>query len=150
MYCRYIPLIINLSVCILCFLYISITDICIFTYVYCYLHASFAVYESLSDMSAVCFEESSSDRNTPANSSLFLVVRPAYPLIPELERDWPVSISLDTIPFCLTRGTYNVLTVVLSSALAFSLFLIAWVFSNLVNSVIVYYLLHNSRNSSSI
>ena len=87
-------------------------------------------------MSAVRFEDS--DRNTPGNSSLFVVVRPAYPLIPELERDdWPVSISLDAIPFCVTRGTYNVLTVVLSSALAFSLFLTAWVFSNMVSLMIM-------------
>ena len=97
-----------------------------------YMLLFFVSEESLSDMSAVRFEDS--DRNTPpANSSLFVVVRPAYPLIPELERDdWPVSVPLDAIPFCLTRGTYNVLTVVVSSALAFSLFLIAWVFSNLV------------------
>ena len=90
--------------------------------------------ESLSDMSIVHFDDS--EPHSPMvgrNSSIFLVVRPAYPLIPELERDdWPVSVSMDAIPFCMTRGAYNVLTVALSSALALSLFFTAWVFSNLV------------------
>ncbi len=97
--------------------------------------------ESLSDMSIVHFDDS--EPHSPMigrNSSIFLVVRPAYPLIPELERDdWPVSVSMDAIPFCMTRGAYNVLTVALSSALALSLFFTAWVFSNLVKFVFGFY-----------
>ena len=50
----------------------------------------------------------------------FILVRPVYPLIPALERDWPVSIQVSTIPRMLSRGMYNTLTVMASAALASS------------------------------
>jgi len=49
-----------------------------------------------------------------------LVIRPAYALITELERDWPVEVNLSDIPYCLSRGSYNILTVLGSIGLASS------------------------------
>lgn len=78
-------------------------------------------------------ESVSSIQDVPTDSNtrndIRFIVRPAYKLIPELERDWPVTVSLDDIPWCLSRGAYNVVTVVGSLSLAltflFSAFLIS-------------------------
>lgn len=57
------------------------------------------------------------------------VVRPAYKLIPELERNWPIEVPMQMIPWCLSRGSYNVITVVGSLSLALSFLLSAVVVS---------------------
>ncbi len=55
-----------------------------------------------------------------------LTIRPAYDLIPQLERDWPVTVSLKSIPFVLTRGMYNAITIIGSASLAVSMLLVAF------------------------
>lgn len=74
-----------------------------------------------------------------STESVVLRVRPAYKLIPELERPWPVDVEAKVIPFVLTRGAYNIATVVGSSGLALSflvtaLFLSAMFTFSVVNS----------------
>ena len=86
--------------------------------------------QSLSNMTNVAFSDDL--RKIGRNDSLFVVIRPAYPLIPELERQWPVIVPLDIIPFCLTRGSYNTLTVLASSFLALSFLSAAWLLSLMV------------------
>jgi len=63
---------------------------------------------------------------------IILRLRPAYPLIPELERQWPVDINLKEIPVVLTRAMYNTATVLASAGLALSLFLSATLVSQAV------------------
>ena len=58
-----------------------------------------------------------------------LTIKPAYDLIPQLEREWPVEVKLSTIPFVLTRGMYNSITILGSASLALTLFLVAAVLS---------------------
>lgn len=60
------------------------------------------------------------------NDSIYLSIRPAYPLIPQLEREWPVRVKLSSIPWCLSRGAYNVVTVASSAILAASFLLAAF------------------------
>lgn len=91
--------------------------------------------KSLPDMSQVIFGEESIAGNS--NASVFLLVRPAYPLIQVLEREWPVLVALDRIPFCLSRGAYNTLTVATSISLALSVLLVAWTASQLVSFSVV-------------
>lgn len=62
-------------------------------------------------------------------SSISFLVRPAYKLIPELERDWPVEIPIREIPWCLSRGAYNVVTVIGSTSLALTALLLAFTLS---------------------
>jgi len=57
---------------------------------------------------------------------IFLCIRPAYPLIPQLEREWPVRVKLSSIPWCLSRGAYNVVTVASSAILAATFLLAAF------------------------
>lgn len=56
-------------------------------------------------------------------SEVLLLLRPAYKLIPQLERKWPVIIPLSEIPWCLSRGAYNTVTVLSSILLALSFLL---------------------------
>jgi signal peptidase I len=58
-----------------------------------------------------------------------LVVKPNYPLIRALERDWPISVKLDEIPFVFTKGMYNAITVLGSILLAVGFYLSAALFS---------------------
>jgi hypothetical protein len=37
----------------------------------------------------------------------FLLIKPHYPLIAQLERDWPVSVTLSQIPFVASRYDIN-------------------------------------------
>lgn len=59
------------------------------------------------------------------DDDVLLTIKPAYPLIPQLMREWPVSVKLSTIPYVLTKGMYNTITVIGSAGLAFTLFLSA-------------------------
>jgi signal peptidase I len=52
-----------------------------------------------------------------------LTVKPIYPLIPQLERRWPITVNLTEVPIVLSKGMYNTLTVLLSTSLAVSFFL---------------------------
>ena len=71
------------------------------------------------------------------SEAVVLRVRPAYKLIPELERAWPVEVDATTIPFVLTRGAYNIATVIGSSGLAFSFLLSALVVSSVLTFSVV-------------
>ena len=75
------------------------------------------------------------------SKAVVLRLRPAYPLIPELERQWPIDISLSDIPVVYTRGMYNTVTVVASAFTALSLFVSAFLVSQAVTLSIV-----NSRS----
>jgi len=75
------------------------------------------------------------------SKTVVLRLRPAYPLIPELERPWPVDISLTDIPVVYTRGMYNTVTVIASAVTAFSLLVSAFLVSQAVTLSIV-----NSRS----
>ena len=57
---------------------------------------------------------------------VYLSIRPAYPLIPQLERAWPVRVQLSQIPWALSRGAYNVVTVASSALLAASVLFFAF------------------------
>lgn len=59
------------------------------------------------------------------DEDISFIIRPAYKLIPELERDWPVEVPMTVIPWCLSRGSYNVITVIGSLSLALSFLLLA-------------------------
>jgi hypothetical protein len=59
-------------------------------------------------------------------------VRPAYKLIPELERLWPVDVTLSDIPWCLSRGAYNVVTVAGSGFLALTFLIGAFLISQCI------------------
>ena len=72
---------------------------------------------------------------------VLLTICPAYPLIPQLMREWPVRVKLSSIPFVLTKGMYNTITVIGSAGLAFSMFLVALVFSQMFTVSVV-----NSRS----
>lgn len=52
-----------------------------------------------------------------ANQELWWI-RPMYPLIEELEREWPVLITATIIPKVLSRGMYNTLAVAGAAALS--------------------------------
>ena len=65
-------------------------------------------------------------------ANITLLVRPAYPLIPQLERPWPVSIELQRIPYVLTRGAYNMVTVLGSGSIALTFFFTAFILSQFV------------------
>jgi signal peptidase I len=75
--------------------------------------------------------------STTSDPNVVLVVRPAYPLIPELERDWPVDIEIKSIPFVLTRGAYNLVTVLGSSGIAISFLITAFITSLLLTFSVV-------------
>ena len=79
------------------------------------------------------------DNNT--DNEQMLVVRPVYPLIRELERDWPVSIPISKLPYILTKGMYNTITVIGSFSLAATFFTIALVLSTMFTLSVV-----NSRS----
>ena len=64
-----------------------------------------------------------------ADEDISFIIRPAYKLIPQLERNWPVEVSMQTIPWCLSRGAYNVITVLGSLSLALSFLLTATLIS---------------------
>ena len=64
-----------------------------------------------------------------SDEDVLLEIRPAYKLIKELERDWPVTIPLKQIPWCLSRGSYNVITIAGSVSLATSFLLASFVAS---------------------
>lgn len=66
---------------------------------------------------------------TTQSVSKLLTIRPAYRLIPELERAWPIIVSLDEIPTVFTKGMYNTATVLVSSSLSFIFFSFAWIIS---------------------
>jgi signal peptidase I len=66
-----------------------------------------------------------------------LVIRPAYPLIKELERDWPVEVKLADIPYCLSRGSYNVLTVLGSIGLAASFLASAGILASILTLSVI-------------
>jgi signal peptidase I len=70
-----------------------------------------------------------------------LVLRPVYPLIPELERKWPVTMSMDQIPYVLTRGMYNTVTVMGSLFLSMGFFVTAVLLSNIFTLSVI-----NSRS----
>ena len=72
-----------------------------------------------------------------------LVVRPVYPLIRELERDWPVTIPTSKLPYILTKGMYNTITVIGSFSLAATFFTIALVLSTMFTLSVV-----NSRSNT--
>ena len=84
--------------------------------------------------------------STNANDNItdddqILVVRPVYPLIRELERDWPVTIPTSKLPYILTKGMYNTITVIGSISLAATFFTIALVLSTMFTLSVV-----NSRS----
>jgi signal peptidase I len=62
-------------------------------------------------------------------SEVGLVVRPSYPLISQLEREWPITVNLSDIPYVITRGMYNTLTIGGSVLLATAFFLVAFLLS---------------------
>ena len=64
-------------------------------------------------------------------NDIVLFVRPVYPLIDELERQWPVSLKLHQVPFFLTRGMYNSITVMGSLVLSISFFISCFILSNM-------------------
>ena len=64
-----------------------------------------------------------------SDEGVMLEVRPAYNLIPQLERDWPVLVPLEQIPWCLSRGAYNVVTVAGSVSLATSFLFLSFLAS---------------------
>lgn len=64
-----------------------------------------------------------------SDEGVLLEVRPAYKLIPQLERDWPVLVPLEQIPWCLSRGAYNVVTVAGSVSLATTFLLLSFLAS---------------------
>ncbi|KAJ1419007.1 peptidase S24/S26A/S26B/S26C [Ochromonadaceae sp. CCMP2298] len=70
-----------------------------------------------------------------------LLIKPHYPLIKQLERDWPVTTTLSQIPFVATRGSYNTITVAGSAALALGLFAAATLLSQALTLSVV-----NSRS----
>jgi len=72
-----------------------------------------------------------------ADGSIYLQIRPAYPLIPQLEREWPVRVKLGSIPWCLSRGAYNVVTVASSASLAAAFLLTAFAASMAVTLSVV-------------
>jgi signal peptidase I len=55
-----------------------------------------------------------------------VTMKPIYPLIDSLEREWPVTVSLREIPWVLSRGSYNTITLVGSLSLALSYFTAAF------------------------
>jgi len=72
---------------------------------------------------------------------VFLRIRPAYPLIRELERAWPVEVPMSRIPNMLSRGSYNVVTVVASVLSSLSLLAAAYATSSLLTLSVI-----NSRS----
>ena len=74
---------------------------------------------------------------TSTSETVMLRVRPAYKLIPELERSWPVEVDAKSIPFILTRGAYNIATVIGSSGLALSFLFTALVVSSVLTFSVV-------------
>lgn len=73
-----------------------------------------------------------------------ITVRPAYPLIKQLERDWPITVKLDEIPYTLTKGMYNAITVLGSALLALSFFATATIGSQFLTFSVI-----NSRSMMS-
>ena len=74
-------------------------------------------------------------------SSVFIKIRPAYPLIKELERAWPVEVPISRIPGMLSRGSYNIVTVLVSALSSLSLLAVAFALSNMVTLSVI-----NSRS----
>ena len=75
------------------------------------------------DMATVFSDEFSntiSSSTSATRTNRVLTVRPAYKLIPQLERDWPVNIPISLAPLIVTKGMYNTLTVITSFSIAFS------------------------------
>eukprot|EP00638_Chattonella_subsalsa_P001081 CAMPEP_0117751272 /NCGR_PEP_ID=MMETSP0947-20121206/10873_1 /TAXON_ID=44440 /ORGANISM="Chattonella subsalsa, Strain CCMP2191" /LENGTH=291 /DNA_ID=CAMNT_0005569615 /DNA_START=269 /DNA_END=1144 /DNA_ORIENTATION=+ len=60
-----------------------------------------------------------------------ITVKPIYPLVSELEREWPVSIQVSEVPIFITRGMYNYGTAVGAAATSASFFATAFVLSQL-------------------
>lgn len=79
--------------------------------------------------------------STQSIDSITLIVRPAYPLINSLERVWPVSINLKDIPVVITRGMYNVITIMSTLFLSFSFFAMAYASSQMLTLSVI-----NSRS----
>lgn len=65
------------------------------------------------------------------DNDIILSVRPVYPLIDELERPWPISISLNQVPYYLTKGMYNSITVLGSLFISVSFFITCFILSNI-------------------
>ena len=64
-------------------------------------------------------------------NDLTLYVRPVYPLIEQLERPWPIQVKLKEVPYFLTKGMYNTVTVLVSLSASFSFFMSCIILSNL-------------------
>ena len=92
------------------------------------------------DMATVFSDEFSntiSSSTSATRTNRVLTVRPAYKLIPQLERDWPVNIPISLAPLIVTKGMYNTLTVITSFSIAFSLFMASFLLSNLFTLSVV-------------
>ena len=69
--------------------------------------------------------ESYSQYDDSYTANISVVLKPAYKLIDDLERDWPVSIKFQDVPYVLTKGMYNSITLAGSAILATSFLLVA-------------------------
>jgi hypothetical protein len=77
-------------------------------------------------------KDESGAKSVVEDDEVYVSVRPIYPLIPALERDWPVTVPLSSIPKVLSSGMYNTLAVLSSLAIAASFLLTAVVVSQAV------------------
>ena len=59
--------------------------------------------------------------------------RPIYPVVQELEREWPLDFALDVMPVVLTQAMYNTATLVLVSGLSAAFIASAFVLSEAVS-----------------
>jgi len=65
------------------------------------------------------------------DNDVILSVRPVYPLIDELEREWPVSLRLNQAPYYLSKGMYNTITVMGSLSISILFFMTCFILSNM-------------------
>lgn len=58
------------------------------------------------------------------DSQVDVIMRPIYPVVKVLEREWPVTVRMDEVPCFLTQAMYNSLTLIGTSAWSLSLILL--------------------------
>jgi hypothetical protein len=97
--------------------------------------------ESISLEESACIEDMHPEaieiaRTVASNHDLkedvLVSVRPIYPLIPQLERDWPVKVPLSTVPRVFSRGMYNTMAVIGSATFAAMFFATAFLLSQMI------------------
>ena len=66
-----------------------------------------------------------------------VTVRPAYPLVAKLEREWPVTVPTDLAPRWMDPLAYNLLTAVFAIGLGLSWLVLGWLLSSVLTLSVV-------------